>query len=180
MTDFINCLAVEQGGYFAAAIALLCVAFAVWMEYLCVRVFFAILKRGVSTVELKAGDKVVLNTSGPATALVVVVIAAAILLAPVGATWYLYKNFQDYYSVAIDVGQSNYTLDALRADMLHDPHTHVSILIADGVKGLRLNGKFEGMCVADLFDGVCRLHADKLRCATSSLDRSITISERKK
>lgn len=54
-------------------------------------------------------------------------------------------------------------MESVRITLAHDPNTHVAVQIAPAVKDFKVRGEFEGVCVADLFDAICRRYEVKMR-----------------
>jgi hypothetical protein len=80
---------------------------------------------------------------------------------------YFYGTYATKYLAYIDTGQTNASLDAVKATLNRD--TRSPIVLADNVKDFKITGPFHGMCVSDLLESICAQYSSKLHCNISWL-----------
>jgi hypothetical protein len=106
-----------------------------------------------------------------------VVVRVVVILAAVGLIWYFiskaYDGFKDSYSVAWDSPSLGAELQMLRDKFQGE--TKATIIVNDPAKKFSVTGSYEGACVQDMFDAICRKYAPKLSCGTSWLHRTVVI-----
>jgi hypothetical protein len=104
-----------------------------------------------------------------------------VFLAVIGVVGYgLILGFSKYgttYSVSFDTA-SGPSKDLGELRDWYQPDTQVTILIKDHARRFPVTGRYEGACVQDLFESICRQYNSKLSCNTSILSRTITIDLR--
>lgn len=177
MWDFMTCVAIEQGAYLVGGAAVALIIAIIGLEWFCVRLCLAVLKDGKSKLDLHIAEKFSIKTRGTISALAVMVVALGVAVAPLAGVWYLYDRYDDYYAVGVDARGVD-TLESVRAAFATEPHTHVTVSIADNIKDFPIRGDFRGACVADLFDAICRVYSSRLVCRRSYSDRTVTIDSR--
>jgi hypothetical protein len=98
-----------------------------------------------------------------------------VLIGAIG--WLLYwghDKARSSFEVSFDTASAPpVDLDTLRDKF--QPDTQVTITIRDRAKKFLVSGKFEGACVEDLFESICRHYNGKLTCDSSKLNRSLTV-----
>jgi len=168
MSQFGQCLVLEWGWGFliGAGIGLI-----VLCGILGLLIWFFRLRGGSKTSK---GSYHGVTIAGP----IVPFIASLAIIVAVGYGLYLgYDKFRTTYSVSFDTasGQSK-DLGELRD--FYQPDTQVTILVKDRARHFPVTGRFEGACVQDLFETICRQYSSKLSCDTSMLRRTVTIDLR--
>ncbi|MBF6570863.1 MAG: hypothetical protein IVW54_18505 [Candidatus Binataceae bacterium] len=178
MYDTLECHVIENGIWFTGGILfivlLIVIALLALATWVTIRILPAVIRARRSEGTVAVGDARV-GTKGPITGLWIPFVWI-VFLAVIGyAAWRAYDFAEGYYAVSIDANNAP-TLERLREDLVAtDQRTHVTIKIADNVKDLRVQGVFEGKCVADVMEAICRANYRELTCMMSYSDRSITI-----
>jgi hypothetical protein len=86
-----------------------------------------------------------------------------------------YKSLRDNYFVALNTPGKE--LDELRNKYQND--THVTISIKEAAKKFMITGSYEGVCVPDLFESICRQYASQIFCDVSWRNRTLTVDRTK-
>jgi hypothetical protein len=85
-----------------------------------------------------------------------------------------YEKVRSSFEVRFDTATAPpFDLDTLRGKF--QPDTQVTITIHDRAKKFLVSGRFEGACVEDLFESICRHYNGKLACDSSILKRSLAV-----
>ena len=169
MSQFAGCLVLEWGWGFLA-----------WTGI----VFFAVV--GVLVLIIKLVRKPTQAPSQPASVILeklgVIItgeqaVFVAVILLAISAIGYVtykgYESFKDSYSVAVDSPEIGVELQALRDKFQGE--TQATIIIRDAAKKFSVTGSYEGACVSNLFDSICRKYTSKLSCRTSWFDRTLVV-----
>jgi hypothetical protein len=174
MSDFLGCAVIEIGVHWVAVGGLL-VAVAIFLAIgLSVQVFRSVLGSPHSRIAVQVREWIV-TVAGPMTAQVLIVVMMLVLLVPVAGVWWFYDTYADHYSVNFDA-QGIDTLESMRLTLKNDPNTRLTVIVADKLKPFKVKGTFDGTCMADLFEAVCRAYPSDLRCSRSYTMRTLTIS----
>jgi hypothetical protein len=95
----------------------------------------------------------------------------------VGAGYLLYwgyDKFRTSFAVSFDTASAPpVELETLRNKFQED--TQATITIRDRAKRFLVSGKFEGACVVDLFETICRHYDGQIVCNSSKFSRSLAI-----
>mgnify|MGYP000899714548 CR=1 FL=1 len=174
MSDFLACVAIEQGGYWITAGTVFVAVVILFVVGLCFQTLKAALGSPHSGIFVQLRDWAV-AIAGPLSTLVLIIAMLLLLLIPIAGVWWIYDRFSDHYSVNFDA-QGMDTLESMRLALKNDPNTHLTVIIADNLKPFNVQGTFDGACVADLFDAVCRAYPSDLRCSRSYETRTLTVS----
>jgi hypothetical protein len=85
-----------------------------------------------------------------------------------------YGKVRDSYSVLFDTASTpGIELEALRDKFQGE--TQATIIVSDPAKKFVVGGRYEGACVQDLLESICRQYSGKLVCSTSLLKRTVTV-----
>jgi len=170
LPEFAGCLILEWGWGFLAGISVFILALIGALVFLIKRVGTS-WRRRLPPSEVVI-EKFGVRVTGAAVNIVVVVGA-------VGAIGYAvykgYDSFKDSYSVAVDSPTSGFELQSLRDRFQGE--TQATITINDHAKSFSVTGSYEGACVGDMFDSICRKYAPKLSCSTSWLHRTLVVDQ---
>jgi hypothetical protein len=166
----VNCVIVEWGWQFLlfSVLGILVVAIILaWIIRLFVR------NRSTQNVEFGFGKILAKFSESFAARL----ISAAVVLAIVGGViWLVYSKFEDFetkYSVAMDAQAVPVTLEEIRQKYRGD--TQATIIIADRAKQFSVKGEYEGACVADFIESICREYPSQLSCLISLSERKVSV-----
>lgn len=174
MSDFVACVAIEQGGYWIVAGAVFVAVTLLVAIVLCVRAFRRALKDPHSKIAIIVRSWSI-KAGGASSALVYILAIILLLVSPLGTLWLIYDRFADHYSVSVDARGAD-SLESIRLALNDDPNSRVTVVIPDRLKPFKVQGAFSGACVADLFDAICRAYQSDLRCTRSYRARTLNIS----
>lgn len=168
MKRFIDCVILEEGGwdFFWILFGFLLI-FCVAVGFL---IFFFGLRKnqtggGEESATLSHGETAV-TTKGPSSTRALLVILAAglvMILTPIGTVYgfrKVYESFRETYSVVV-------ISPAIELERLREKYkgkTHAIIVVKDAAKTFPIAGGFEGACVPDFFDSICRQYATQISC----------------
>jgi hypothetical protein len=112
-----------------------------------------------------------LTASGP-------IVRIVLFLLVVGGAVYLvygqYDKFRNSYAVSFDTASASpVELEALRQKF--QPDTQATITIREPAKKFLVSGRFDGACVQDLFESICRRYDGKISCTSSMLNRTLIV-----
>jgi hypothetical protein len=65
------------------------------------------------------------------------------------------------------------TLEELRES--YQGGTQATITITDAAKKFSIAGSYEGMCVTDFFESICRQYSSKISCESSLIGRTLIV-----
>jgi hypothetical protein len=171
MPQLAQCVVFEWGlGFIITVVAM---AFAVVVLIVFVIWIFGLHKsfKGASRLSFKS-----FQVSGPA-ALCFIVPAAILALGY--AVYWTYGKIENSYAVTYDTATgSSIKLEALRDKFQGD--TQATITVRDSAKNFLVSGRFEGSCVADLFQSICRHYEDRISCESSLIHGSVVVDARQK
>lgn len=132
----------------------------------------AALKKGQTLSVTWKAIKVVISGLSSALLLGIVVgvgsIIALIILIVVG-----YKIYGNSYYVAFSSPSVGVPLETLREKFQGD--TQATIVIADSAKKFLITGDYEGKCVRDLLQSICRQYSSRLSCKTDWRGRMVKV-----
>ena len=174
MSNFVTCLAIEEGRFtmvFVAAALVTLLLILVFVVPTLMNSFRSIF----GDRQKKIKDAMIGKAETAHVALLSLVVPAmwiALIIAIPFLLWYVYFPPHDTYSVIIDA-QGADTLQSIAER--YKAQTHVTIKIAPDLKDYRVKGTFKGVCVADLMEEVCRTYSKDLRCSSNYSERTVTI-----
>jgi hypothetical protein len=85
-----------------------------------------------------------------------------------------YEGFKESYSASFDTAStSGIELEPLRNKFQGD--TQATIIVREPARTFVVNGHYEGACVQDMFEAICRQYAGQLSCETSLLRRTLIV-----
>jgi hypothetical protein len=107
-----------------------------------------------------------------------VIARPALVIAVIGAVAYgLYWGYdkaRTSFEVTFDRASAPPAdLETLRNEF--QPDTQATITIGDRAKKFLVSGKFQGACVEDLFESICRHYNEQIVCRSSKVGRSVAI-----
>ncbi|WFU32387.1 hypothetical protein QA635_38920 [Bradyrhizobium brasilense] len=97
----------------------------------------------------------------------------------VGLIAYLkYEDFEKTFAVYMDLRTAPETLEEVAA--YYRASTAVRFKISEAAKKISIKGEYEGLCVADFFESICRQYDSQISCEPPSLgNRALTIDVKK-
>jgi hypothetical protein len=166
MAQSAECLVLEWGWVF---LALLVVGGLILCGLLALLISFLRLRTPPANNSEIGYDKA--TAKGP----IVTYFAYLLALVAVGWVVYLgYDKFRTAYSVSFDTASTpGMDLESLRDKFQED--SRATIIVRDPAKKFLVTGRFEGACVQDLFEAICRRYVGQLSCKTSLLDRTLIV-----
>jgi hypothetical protein len=118
---------------------------------------------------------------GSQTLISALVVLFAFLMPMIAILAYVYFKSEDVektYAVYVDLRTAPETLGEL-ADF-YRAKTPVHFVISDAAKKVSIKGEYEGMCVADFFESICRQYDSQISCEPPSLTHpTLTIDIKK-
>jgi membrane protein implicated in regulation of membrane protease activity len=158
------CLFLEWGWWFWFPLIIAFLALFV----LLIRFLFLIVQGGRNSLSVGYEKMKVIATGAGSTGIVITVIL--ILL----AGWAVYKGYNDLhdnYFVALNTPGKE--LDEIRNSFQNE--THVTISVKDAAKKFQIVGSYQGVCVPDLFESICRQYASQIFCDVSWRHRTLAV-----
>jgi hypothetical protein len=180
MPSFLWCIALEWGVGFlvGAIIALLVIGIGLGAVAWFVFSRWYRLRQDQEPAEVGYGDA---RIRGSQTLISAVFVFFVFLLPPISIgliVYFKYEDIEKAYAVNSDLRTAPETLEEL-ADY-YRASTPVHIKISDAAKKVSIRGEYEGLCVADFFESICRQYASQITCEPPSLwNRTLTIDAKK-
>ena len=174
MSDFVSCLAIEEGRFTMVFVAAALVTLLLVLVFV-VPTLMNSFRSIFGDRQKKIKDAMIGKAETAHVALLSLVVPAmwiALIIAIPALLWYVYVPSHDTYSVIIDA-QGADTLQSIAER--YKAQTHVTIKIAPALKDYRVKGIFKGVCVADLMEEVCKTYSKDLRCSSNYSERTVTI-----
>jgi hypothetical protein len=169
MPQFARCLLVYEWGW--GFFLLLAIGVIVVVAFVLFWIWFLGLRNPVATEgPTSAGWKDFILRGHP-----VVLLLVLLVLVGAGYMVYLgYDKFRNSYSVSFENASAPpITLDALRDK--YQEETQATIIVTPRAKSFLVSENFDGACVPDLFEAICRHYNDKLSCRSSWTDPTLTV-----
>lgn len=181
MPSFLWCLVLEWGLGFVVggiiAIVMICAAYGGTASFVLFRWYRR--RQDQEPAEASYGDARIRGSQTLISALIVLFVVFAPMLF---MAWFAYSKYEDYekkFAVHMDLRTAPETLEEI-ADYYRSS-TPVRIDISDAAKKVSIKGEYEGLCISDFFESICRQYDSQISCEPPSLwqRRTFTIDVKK-
>ena len=174
------CIALEWGWAFLVAVIVtplaICAGVGILFWYI---LFWWFRRRKVQRpVEVNFGEW---KIKVPQTVILAIIVLFA-FVAPIGGMgWYAFSKYEDYektLAVHADLRTAPETLEELA--YYYRASTPVHFEITDVAKKVSIKGEYEGLCISDFFEKICRQYDSQISCEPPSPEnRTLTIDVKK-
>ncbi|MGY3347168.1 MULTISPECIES: hypothetical protein [unclassified Bradyrhizobium] len=181
MSSFFWCIALEWGWAVLVAIIItpiaICAGFGTLTWFICSWWFRR--RKVQRSVEVSHGEW---RIKIPQTVILAIIVLFAFFAPIAGMVWLAFSKYEDYektLAVYTDLRTAPETLEEIAGYYRASTPVRIKI-ISDAAKKVSIKGEYEGLCISDFFEKICRQYDSQISCELPSPgNRTLTIDVKK-